>query len=208
LPARARDRPWPARPGRAVRWRRFPRSLRARGCGRGRRGRLRGTPRQLLPAPVRGRRLPRPRVALLAGAGARARHHHARAGLNGIHTRLRPPSPRAPGPLRYAAMHQTGVRPMIYQLHEFNRQLLAPFTELAQANAKIFGSDGTWLSSLPGATRVAAANELLHRIGKDYEKPAFGIHQVVKDGHDVPVVEKVALERPFCRLLRFKRYTD
>jgi poly(3-hydroxybutyrate) depolymerase len=31
---------------------------------------------------------------------------------------------------------------------------------------------------------------------------------VVKDGHDVPVVEKVALDKPFCRLLRFKRYTD
>ena len=30
---------------------------------------------------------------------------------------------------------------MIYQLHELNRQLLAPFTELAQANAKIFGTD-------------------------------------------------------------------
>ncbi len=97
---------------------------------------------------------------------------------------------------------------MIYQLHELNRQLLAPFTELAQANAKIFGTDGTWLSSLPGATRLAAGNELLHRIGKDYEKPPFAIHQVVKDGHDVPVVEKVALDRPFCRLLRFKRYTD
>ncbi|MGY1459633.1 polyhydroxyalkanoate depolymerase [Luteimonas sp. A534] len=97
---------------------------------------------------------------------------------------------------------------MMYQLHEFNRNLLAPFTELAQANAKIFGIEGTWLSSLPGAARVAATNELLHRIGKDYEKPPFAIHQVVKDGHDVPVVEKVALDKPFCRLLRFKRYTD
>src|SRR5690606_38781656 len=101
----------------------------------------------------------------------------------------------------------TGRR-MLYQLHELNRHLLAPFTELAQANARIFGADGTWLSWLPGAARVAAGNELLHRIGKDYEKPAFGIHQVVKDGHDLPVVEKVALETPFCRLLRFKRYTD
>ncbi|MEN1939775.1 polyhydroxyalkanoate depolymerase [Luteimonas sp. MJ174] len=97
---------------------------------------------------------------------------------------------------------------MMYQLHEFNRTLLAPFTELAQANAKIFGTDGTWLSSVPGAGRLAAGNELLHRIGKDYEKPPFAIHQVVKDGHDVPVVEKVALDKPFCRLLRFKRYTD
>src|SRR5690606_38114927 len=101
----------------------------------------------------------------------------------------------------------TGRR-MLYQLHELNRHLLAPFTELAQSNARIFGADGAWLSWLPGAARVAAGNELLHRIGKDYEKPAFGIHQVVKDGHDVPVVEKVALETPFCRLLRFKRYPD
>ena len=97
---------------------------------------------------------------------------------------------------------------MMYQLHELNRSLLAPFTELAQANARIFGADGTWLSTLPGAARVAAGNELLHRIGKDYEKPPFAIHQVEKDGHDVPVVEKVALDKPFCRLLRFKRYTD
>src|SRR5690606_21426327 len=114
------------------------------------------------------------------------------------------------GPLRYAAARQEQgpPPPMMYQLHELNRNLLAPFTELAQANAKIFGADGTWLSSLPGAARVAAGNELLHRIGKDYEKPPFAIHQVVKDGHDVPVVEKVALDKPFCRLLRFKRYTD
>ncbi len=97
---------------------------------------------------------------------------------------------------------------MLYQLHELNRTWMAPFTELARANARIFGSDGTWLASLPGADRVSAANELMYRIGKDYEKPAFGIHQVEKDGHDVPVVEKVALDKPFCRLLRFKRYTD
>jgi poly(3-hydroxybutyrate) depolymerase len=97
---------------------------------------------------------------------------------------------------------------MLYQLHEFNRTWMAPFTELARANARVFGADGTWLASLPGADRVSAANELMYRIGKDYEKPAFAIHQVEKDGHDVPVVEKVALDKPFCRLLRFKRYTD
>src|SRR5690606_14362853 len=46
------------------------------------------------------------------------------------------------------------------------------------------------------------------RIGKDYEKPAFDIHSIEIDGNICPVVEKVALDRPFCRLLRFKRHTD
>ena len=97
---------------------------------------------------------------------------------------------------------------MLYQMHELGRAWMAPMTYWAEAGAKMFGQQGGWLSSLPGAAQAAAGCELLYRIGKDYEKPAFGIHQVVKDGHDVPVVEKVALDKPFCRLLRFKRYTD
>src|SRR5690606_31771910 len=46
------------------------------------------------------------------------------------------------------------------------------------------------------------------RLGKDYEKPEFGIHQIEVEGLSIPVVERVALEKPFCRLLRFKRYHD
>jgi poly(3-hydroxybutyrate) depolymerase len=97
---------------------------------------------------------------------------------------------------------------MLYQMHELGRAWMAPFTYWAEANAKMFSSSGSWLSALPGATRIAAGNELLHRIGKGYEKPAFGIHAVEVAGHDVPVVERTVVEKPFCRLLRFKRYTD
>jgi poly(3-hydroxybutyrate) depolymerase len=97
---------------------------------------------------------------------------------------------------------------MLYQFHEFGRAWMAPLTYAAEATARMFSAHDSWLAALPGASRVAAANELLYRIGKDYEKPAFGIHAVQVDGHDVPVMEKVALDTPFCRLLRFKRYTD
>jgi poly(3-hydroxybutyrate) depolymerase len=58
---------------------------------------------------------------------------------------------------------------------------------------------------MPGAPRMAAAYELLYRLGKDYEKPEFNIHQIVKDGHNIPIVEQTIIEKPFCRL-RFKRY--
>lgn len=97
---------------------------------------------------------------------------------------------------------------MLYQMHEVGRAWMTPFTYWAQANARVFSEAESWLSTLPGASRISAANELLYRMGKDYEKPAFGIHAIEVDGHDVPVVEKAVLEKPFCRLVRFKRYTD
>jgi poly(3-hydroxybutyrate) depolymerase len=85
---------------------------------------------------------------------------------------------------------------------------LAPYTYFADAGAKMYSANDSWLASLPGAQRTAAAFELMYRLGKDYEKPELGIHQVEVDGTPVPVVERVALEKPFCRLLRFKRFTD
>ena len=96
----------------------------------------------------------------------------------------------------------------LYQLHELNRAWMAPLTYWAQANAKAFSASSSWLSSLPGAERIAASNELLHRIGKDYEKPAFDIHSISWDGSAYPVVQKEVVSKPFCRLLRFKRFTD
>ncbi|GAB2497534.1 polyhydroxyalkanoate depolymerase [Pseudoxanthomonas sangjuensis] len=96
----------------------------------------------------------------------------------------------------------------LYQLHELGRHWMAPWVHLADANARIFSDPNSWLSALPGAERVSAYNELLHRLGKDYEKPAWGIHEVEVGGHAVPVIEQEVIANPFCRLLRFKRYTD
>ena len=97
---------------------------------------------------------------------------------------------------------------MLYQLHEFWRAGLAPYTYWADAGSKMYSASDSWLSNLPGAQRTAAAFELMYRLGKEYEKPEFGIHQVEVDGVPVPVVERVAMAKPFCRLLRFKRFTD
>ncbi|KVP90431.1 esterase [Burkholderia ubonensis] len=97
---------------------------------------------------------------------------------------------------------------MLYQLHEFQRAMLSPLTAWAQAASKSFANPSSPLSLMPGATRMAAAYELLYRLGKDYEKPEFNLHQIVKEGHNIPIVEQTIVEKPFCRLLRFKRYSD
>jgi poly(3-hydroxybutyrate) depolymerase len=97
---------------------------------------------------------------------------------------------------------------MLYHIYELQRALLTPVSAWAHAVSKSFTNPANPLAYTPGATRLSAGYELLYRIGKDYEKPEFNIHSVRKDGHDIPVVEQTVLEKPFCRLLRFKRYAD
>jgi poly(3-hydroxybutyrate) depolymerase len=97
---------------------------------------------------------------------------------------------------------------MLYQWHELSRNWMAPWIHQAEANAKLFSDPNSWLSTLPGADRISAGNELVHRLGKDYEKPPWNIHQVEVNGAKIPVVEQEIIATPFCRLLRFKRYTD
>lgn len=97
---------------------------------------------------------------------------------------------------------------MLYTLHEAQRALFGPWTYGAESMARMFSEPSSWLSNWPGSTRIAAAAELTYRVGKDYEKPSFSIHRVEAHRHEVAVLESVALELPFCRLLQFKRYAD
>jgi poly(3-hydroxybutyrate) depolymerase len=97
---------------------------------------------------------------------------------------------------------------LLYQLYEYNRALLGTTAELAQAGSRLFSVPTSWLSWLPGASHVAAGYELLYRMGKSYDKPEFGIDSVEAHGARVPIVEQTVLAKPFCRLQRFKRYSD
>ena len=97
---------------------------------------------------------------------------------------------------------------LLYQFHELWRAGMAPLAYWAEAGAKMYSASGSWLAATPEASRVAAGYELLYRVGKDYEKPEFNIHSIEIDGQACPVVEREVLSKPFCRLLRFKRFTD
>jgi len=97
---------------------------------------------------------------------------------------------------------------MLYQFFETQRALLSPFSEFAAASAKLYSHPLSPFAHTPMAQRLSAGLDLMHRLAKDYEKPEFDIKTVEVDGTDVAVQELVALEKPFCRLLRFKRYTD
>jgi poly(3-hydroxybutyrate) depolymerase len=97
---------------------------------------------------------------------------------------------------------------MLYQMYETQRAMLSPFSEFASASSKLYSHPLSPFAHAPMAQRVAAGFDLMHRLAKDYEKPEFGIRSIKVAGVDVAVQEQVALEKPFCRLLRFKRFTD
>ncbi|MDE2297366.1 MAG: polyhydroxyalkanoate depolymerase, partial [Burkholderiales bacterium] len=97
---------------------------------------------------------------------------------------------------------------MLYQLYESQRALLSPFAEFASATSKLYNHPLSPFAHTPGAQRVSAGLDLMHRLSKEYEKPEFGITSVKIGGIDIAVQEQVAIRKPFCRLLRFKRFTD
>jgi poly(3-hydroxybutyrate) depolymerase len=97
---------------------------------------------------------------------------------------------------------------MLYQLYETQRALMAPFAEFASASAKLYSHPLSPFAHVPMSQRVAAGFDLMHRLAKEYEKPPFGITTATVDGIEVAVQEQVPVTKPFCRLLRFKRFTD
>lgn len=97
---------------------------------------------------------------------------------------------------------------MLYQMYELQRSMVEPFADLAQAASKAINNPVLPWSRVPAAQRVAAGYSLMYRLGKDYEKPEFGIRAVDVDGVRVPVDERVEIDKPFCSLRRFKRFTD
>ncbi|HVZ31126.1 MAG TPA: polyhydroxyalkanoate depolymerase, partial [Polyangiaceae bacterium] len=82
--------------------------------------------------------------------------------------------------------------------------LLGPVSALSFLGTCAF-SPPSPLANLPGGPLFAAGYELLYRVTKDYPKPAFDIDRVTAAGTEVSVVEQLVMQKPFCRLLHFKR---
>ena len=97
---------------------------------------------------------------------------------------------------------------MLYQIYETQRSLMEPFADLAEVAAKIYSNPAMPVSQFPMAQRVSAAYDLMHRLGKDYEKPTFGLTKIDVEGVDVAIHERIEIDKPFCELRRFKRFSD
>ncbi|MFZ6871025.1 polyhydroxyalkanoate depolymerase [Undibacterium sp. Di27W] len=94
---------------------------------------------------------------------------------------------------------------MLYQFHELNRAFLNPLTQWAEASSKLFTNPVSPLAHTPYSQRIAAGYELLFRLGKDYEKPEFGITSTTIDKQEVEIAQSTAVIKSFCKLLHFKK---
>ncbi|GAB3760839.1 polyhydroxyalkanoate depolymerase [Ramlibacter monticola] len=97
---------------------------------------------------------------------------------------------------------------MLYQIYEAHRSLMEPFADFALAASKLYSNPLSPFGQHPFAQRISAGYDLIYRLGKDYEKPEFGIQTIGEDGVEIAIQERVVLDKPFCELRRFKRFSD
>ncbi len=94
---------------------------------------------------------------------------------------------------------------MLYKLHEMQRSLLNPMTAYAQTQAQWLSHPLNPFLLNPATRRIAAGYELLYRLGKEYEKPAFGLEFAKVNGQDIPIAEELIARKAFCKLIHFKK---
>jgi poly(3-hydroxybutyrate) depolymerase len=92
-----------------------------------------------------------------------------------------------------------------YQLYEMMHLAFAPARAVSDVTLTTFKNPLNPLAHTSIGRSFAAAAELFERMTRRYGKPAFGLEATVVDGRPVPVVEEILWQRPFCRLLHFKR---
>ena len=97
---------------------------------------------------------------------------------------------------------------MLYQIYENQRSMMEPFVDFAKATSKVLGNAKSPFNNNPMVQRLSAGYDLMYRLGKDYVKPEFDIRTVEVNGVAVTIDERTEVNKPFCDLIRFKRFTD
>jgi poly(3-hydroxybutyrate) depolymerase len=93
---------------------------------------------------------------------------------------------------------------VLYQWYELGRAAMRPARAAAHSCRFFFNPLNPWTHTALGRNAVAAC-EVFERATRHYDKPQFAIRQTLVDRVAVPVSEEVVWQRPFCRLVRFRR---
>ncbi len=94
---------------------------------------------------------------------------------------------------------------MLYQIYETQQSMMEPFADFAQAASKLYGNP---LSHRARPVRPARRRQLRPvPTVEGLREAEFGINTVDLDGV-IAIHERIELDKPFCELRRFKRFTD
>lgn len=94
---------------------------------------------------------------------------------------------------------------MLYHWYEMSHAALKPARAFAQSMRYALDNPFNPLSSTAIGRHAAAACEVFERTTRRYGKPDFGISTTRIGSRTVAVGEEVVWERPFCRLVHFRR---
>ncbi|MDX2073974.1 MAG: polyhydroxyalkanoate depolymerase [Alphaproteobacteria bacterium] len=94
----------------------------------------------------------------------------------------------------------------LYNLHEMQYAAMAPFKMLARMSKALHQSPMSPLTYTHYGRNIAAAAEVFERVTHRYAKPEFGIAHTLVGGKQTTIYEEVVAEKPFCRLLHFKKH--
>ncbi|MHA3916168.1 polyhydroxyalkanoate depolymerase [Halovulum sp. GXIMD14793] len=94
---------------------------------------------------------------------------------------------------------------MLYHAYELTHAAVGPMRATARLSHEILRNPMNPMHNTYPARTMAAMCEMFISATRRYEKPEFGLPFTVVDGEEVPVVEEVAVDLPFCQLLHFRR---
>ncbi|MFZ0496959.1 MAG: polyhydroxyalkanoate depolymerase, partial [Methylocella sp.] len=98
--------------------------------------------------------------------------------------------------------------PFAYEMHEMAHLAWAPARAVSDVARTWLEHPGNPLSYTAAGRNLAASAKIFERLTRRYDKPAFDLATTAVGGQIVPIIERVAWERPFCKLLRFEKQFD
>ena len=97
------------------------------------------------------------------------------------------------------------MNPFSYQINELAYLAMGP-ARAASEFARFWARNPlNPVAKTPVGRTIVASTEMFERMTRRYGKPAFLLDETTIEGRTVAVTEEVVWQKPFCRLLRFKR---
>lgn len=97
---------------------------------------------------------------------------------------------------------------MIYHLYDIYQASLTPARFAAELTRNTYRHPLNPLAYTQYGRTIAASAEMLERTTRRFGKPEFGLPYTKIGGKKIKVTEEIIVEKPFCKLLHFKRNTD
>ncbi len=94
---------------------------------------------------------------------------------------------------------------MLYHLYDLQHAILTPLRLNAEVARMVMRNPWNPLSYTQLGRTAGAAAEMIERNTRRFGKPNFGLDTTIIGGREVEIVEKIIVEKPFCRLMNFHR---